>query len=293
LVGSLSSGEIDLGAGGTLSNPDNDLDAFVLKFSSDLLPQVGKRYSEAGLTSDQSALKVVSSGSAIYVAGSSGGLISAGGLGLACGGGCAWLFRLNEDLVEVWGGAAQGNAAWAGLAASPEGVTALFSLSGDAVLQPGAGVGLSIGGGPDEALVWRLAEAGTSSWSFQFSQGGPVLLGNLNYLPNLLDTAHVEETPSGPLIIAGFRGTAAVGNEVIETNGASDVALLKFDQGGGLEYLRHYPGPGDQGAAGLASEAQDGRLWAMLLNAGTLDLGVGEFVHSGPQTSLVLTKLVP
>jgi hypothetical protein len=63
---------------------------------------------------------------------------------------------------------------------------------------------------------------------------------------------------------------------------------------GGLEHVKHYPGLGDQGAGVLASKLQGDRLWAILLNSGTVDVGFGDFVHTPPgTTSLVLTKLVP
>jgi hypothetical protein len=288
LVGDFSQGVIDLGPVGVLSNPDVDLDAFVVKLSSSLAVEAGRRYGDAAANVAQSALYATSSGPYVYVGGISAGPFSAGGIGNFCpAAGCAWMMRFNEDLVEIWAAAAFGNAVLSDLSSNGEAVTALLKLNGDVELRSGIGGSIPVSLSAGERLLWRLDSTGNPLWDVQFELGASFF-----EFPGF-SVVHITDSSSGPLVLGTFSGTTEILGETLLTDGSNDIAFIKLGLSGELEYVKHYPGLGDQRALLLASEVQDARLWGLLFNSGTVNLDVAELVDSGNVGSLVVTQLVP
>lgn len=284
-VGTFAQSTLDLSPIGPLGNPDTDPDAVVIKFSSTFIVEAAKRYGGAsGIV--QSGLAAASRGDELYVAGISSGTLSAGGLGNICfGTDCTWLLRLNDvDLVELWAAEARGRAALVDVSASADGVASLSRLNGDTTLRPAVGADVDISSAQGTTLAWQLGVNGAHQWSFQFSQGSAPAD----------DRAALHGTPTGPLVFATFGGTSSVGNETINADAPSDVAFVKVDANGGLEYVKHFPGVGAQRSMAL-SAVQDDRSWALFSNGGTVDIGFGEFAddNGSSEPQLILTKLVP
>ncbi len=283
VVGTFAQSTLDLGPMGSFTNPDPDPDALVLKFSNTFEVEAAKRYGGApGIV--QSSVAASSSGDQLYVAGVSSGAFTAGGLGSVCfGTDCTWLLRLNTSLVEIWAAEARGPASLVDIAASADGVVTLSKLTGDTSLRPAVGADVSLSSAEGTSLVWQLGADGAHRWSFQFSQGSAPAD----------DRAAIQDTPTGPVLLATFGGTSSVGNEVIATDGSLDVAFIKLGTEGGLEYTKHFAGTDGQSSMALGA-AQDDHSWALFSNRGTVDLGFGSFVSDpSEEARLVLTKLVP
>jgi hypothetical protein len=236
--------------------------AFLIGLNEDLTPAWFKTYGDQGAGNAEQGINrlAVSPDGSLYAAGSnSGNMFLVSNIPSTSG----FVVKL-QNSTEQWVAHGVGTS---DLLATPTGVL-LAGYHAGVGIQPGMGIQTQLQG-PDGGVVWRLREGGLNDWTREYR----LPPGSLAFrYRGSLASAGI----GGSVFGATVQGSLQLEGETFNSQGPNDPILFKLGDDGSIEYSKHIEASGGfQDELILTPDLASGRVWTLISNGGTVDLGFG------------------
>lgn len=246
---------------GTVPATVASTNAFLIGLNADLTPAWFKTYGDQGAGNAEQGINrlAVSSDGSLYASGFNNGNMS---LLTTINSTSGFVVKL-QNSTEQWVASGVGTS---DLLASPMGVL-LAGYHAGVGIQPGMGIQTQLQG-PDGGVVWRLREGGLNDWTQEY---------RLPAGPSYRYRASVASAGIGGSVFgASVQGSLEFGGDTFNSQGPSDPILFKLEGDGSVEYSKHIEASGGfQDEVILTADPASGRIWTLISNGGTVNLGFG------------------